>query len=447
MQRFLPESIKKYINDKLPYDTLRYRFAKGVFWTVAGNIIVAVLAIVLSILIARLLGRVGFGELAMIRSTVEIFGIFAGFGLGLTATKYVSEHKIKNVDKTGRIIGLTNILAIITGLTTTLVLLLFSTYIAKNIINAPQLINVLKISCILLLFSTINGAQYGALAGFEAFKTMARNSTVISIVSFIFVLLGTYRFGLSGSIIGYGLTSVFGCALNYSSLKKIQKSYNIKTNYNEWRKEIGILWKFSLPSLLSNVMTSPIQWVLNTIMVHTPGGYAELGLFNAANQWRNSLLIFPRWVGQTVTPILSDKYGQGDNKSVKRLVLINLIINLAVVAPLAIIILFGKNIIMQSYGKTFVEGNTSLLILAVSAIFLSIQMPLGHTIAASGKMWIGFILNGITGLTLIALFFFLRGNGSLGLSYSYLAAYLLHILWTIFMTRRTINIKKQQHAC
>lgn len=442
MQRILPKELLKYINDKLPYDTLRYRFAKGMFWTVVGNIVVAVLAIVLSILNARMLGRTGFGELAMIRSTVEIFGIFAGFGLGITATKYISEFKNKDAEKAGRVIGLTNILAIGTGLIATFILLLFSNYITRNIINAPHLSGEIKLSCGLLFFSTLAGAQYGALTGFEAFKVIARNSTIVSVANFIIVLVGTYLWGLKGAIAGFVVSSSISCAINYVSLGNIQKLSGIKTDYNDWQKEIGVLWKFSLPSLLSNIMISPIQWVINAIMVNTIGGYAELGLFNAANQWRNSLLIFPRWVGQTVTPILSDKYGTGDKKSVRHLILINLAINLAVVVPTAIIIVFGKNIIMQSYGKSFAGGNTTLLILAISAVFVTVQMPLGHTIAASGKMWLGFILNGITGLTLIGIFFIFKEKGALGLSYAYLFAYLLHIAWTLLLTRNMTHTQK-----
>jgi len=447
MQRFLPDSIKKYISEKLPYNTLRYRFARGVFWTVAGNATVAILAIVLSILVARLLGREGFGELAMIRSTVEIFGIFAGFGLGLTATKYISEFKIKDEHKAGRIIGVTNILAVLTGFSAALLLMVFAKSISNNIINAPHLTTELRISAILLFFSTIGGAQYGSLAGFEAFKIMAINSTIVALINFLSVLLGTYYLNLKGSIYGYTLASFIGCGLNYFSLKSIKRRFNIRTNYKDWKKEINVLWKFSIPSLLSNVMTSPIQWIINTIMVNTVGGYSELGLFNAANQWRNSLLIFPRWMGQTVTPILSDKYGVGDKKSVRRLVGVNLLFNMIIVIPFCIAILFGKNIIMDSYGKTFIEGNASLLILAMSAVLLSIQMPLGHTIAASGKMWIGFVLNGIMGCTLITVFFFLRSKGSLGLSYAYLIAYFFHIIWTILLTRKIIKYEKQQQLC
>jgi len=37
-----------------------------------------------------LLGTVGFGELGVIQSTVGMFGVFAGLGLGMTATKYVA---------------------------------------------------------------------------------------------------------------------------------------------------------------------------------------------------------------------------------------------------------------------------------------------------------------------------------------------------------------------
>ena len=48
----------------------------------------------------------------MIQSTVGMFGVFAGFGLGLTATKHVAEFRQSDPDRAGRIIGLSGLFAI-----------------------------------------------------------------------------------------------------------------------------------------------------------------------------------------------------------------------------------------------------------------------------------------------------------------------------------------------
>jgi len=65
---------------------LESRFLKGAFWLVGGTIIAQALSMLASFVTARLLGRVGVGEVGIVISTLGAFGIFAGFGLGLTAT-------------------------------------------------------------------------------------------------------------------------------------------------------------------------------------------------------------------------------------------------------------------------------------------------------------------------------------------------------------------------
>ncbi len=48
----------------------------------------------------------------------------------------------------------------------------------------------------------------------------------------------------------------------------------------------GCIWKLSFPTMLSGVMVGPIIWIANIIIINTPDGYGQLGLFNAADQWR-----------------------------------------------------------------------------------------------------------------------------------------------------------------
>ena len=70
-----------------------YRLARGVFWSMAGAVISRGLMLAAWVLVARMLGKTGYGELGMIQSTVGMFGVFAGFGLGLSATKHVAEFR------------------------------------------------------------------------------------------------------------------------------------------------------------------------------------------------------------------------------------------------------------------------------------------------------------------------------------------------------------------
>ena len=70
---------------------LGYRLANGAFWSVSGAVASKGMMLVASIVVARMLTREVYGELGIIRSTVNMFVVFASFGMGMTATKYVAE--------------------------------------------------------------------------------------------------------------------------------------------------------------------------------------------------------------------------------------------------------------------------------------------------------------------------------------------------------------------
>jgi len=84
---------------------LGHRLAHGTFWMVTGTMISKLLGLGSSIILARILGKIPFGEFGTIQSTVGLFGVFAGMGIGITATKYVAEYRELQVDRCGRIIG------------------------------------------------------------------------------------------------------------------------------------------------------------------------------------------------------------------------------------------------------------------------------------------------------------------------------------------------------
>jgi len=86
--------------------SLRARIIRGSFWSFVGSSISYGTAFGASLLCAQMLGKSGFGELSMVRNTISTIGIFAGLGLGLTATKYIAEHREKNPERTTRIIQL-----------------------------------------------------------------------------------------------------------------------------------------------------------------------------------------------------------------------------------------------------------------------------------------------------------------------------------------------------
>ena len=281
------------------------RLAKGAFWSLLGSFASQGLMLLASIVVARILGQTEFGELGMIRSTVNMFTIFAGFGLGLTATKYVSEFYKKDKIRAGKIIGLSTLFAGGTGGLITVVLLIAAPFIASNTINAPHLVNELRIGAIILFFSSLNGAQTGALVGYEAFKTIARANFISGLFSFPIQIGFTLLWGLSGSVIGFGLNFLLLWALNSIAVRKESIKAGVIINYKGAAAEWPILYKFSLPALLSGVLVSPVMWACSAMLVNQPGGFEEMAIFDVANQWRIIMLFIPAVISQIALPLLS----------------------------------------------------------------------------------------------------------------------------------------------
>ena len=69
-------------------------------------------------------------------------------------------------------------------------MLLLAPWLAANTINAPHLAGVLRIGALLLFINAINGAQTGALSGFEAFRTIAYVNLFVGLTSFPILIAG-----------------------------------------------------------------------------------------------------------------------------------------------------------------------------------------------------------------------------------------------------------------
>src|SRR5262245_595455 len=181
-----------------PAGSLRTRFVVGALWSLIGAVVSRGFLLVAAIISARLLGKEGFGAFGMIQSTAGMFGVFAGLGLGLTATKYVSEFRRQDRLRAGRILALSASAAFVSGAIITILMILLAPYLAKHVLAGPQLAAPLAIGSGLVFFGAINGYQTGALAGFEAFGTIARVNLLAGLASFPLIVVGVWRGGLPG---------------------------------------------------------------------------------------------------------------------------------------------------------------------------------------------------------------------------------------------------------
>jgi O-antigen/teichoic acid export membrane protein len=156
-----------------PGESLRRRLVTGAFWSLVGAGVSRGLTLGASVLAGRLLGATGFGELGMIQSTQGLFGVLAGAGLGLAATKHVAEYRAQDGPRAARCIALVTRIAIATGLAAAAGLLALAPWLADSVLEAPHLVGELQLATALVFLTAVNGDQTGALAGLGDFRTIA----------------------------------------------------------------------------------------------------------------------------------------------------------------------------------------------------------------------------------------------------------------------------------
>lgn len=427
---------------RLEASPLGYRLAKGAFWSFVGTMLSRSLSVVASILVARMLGKVGMGELGIIQSTVGIFSAFAGLGMGLTATKFVAEFRIKDPQRAGAMLRLSALVTWCSGAVMMVTMLICAPWFAQKTLAAPQLAGLLRVGSILLLVGSVNGAQTGALAGFEAFKTIARVNLICGLLNFPLMVGGAWWFGLEGAVGGLVGSMVMNCLFSHLALRREAARANVPFSAKLKPEQWSVLWNFSLPSVLCNVIMGPTNWACCALLVNRPNGYAEMGVYNVTLSWYSLVAFLPNVLAQVVLPLLSSQTAEPGHQNERKIVALATIANAIVVIPTLLIISVASPFVMSFYGAAFREGWPTLVMTVLTAGIVAVQAPAIQAITASGRMWAIFITYVSYGVLYFGLTFIMVGWGAFGLSTARCLTYVANAIWMVWFVQKYVWSKK-----
>lgn len=406
------------------------RIMNGAFWSVIGTLSARGLNMVSIIIVARIIGSDSFGKLGIIQSTILLFQSIALCGLGLAATKYVSEFRKTDLEKTGRIISFIEKVSVATGGAMALLFFLCSPFIAKNFLAAPEITGLLQISSSMLFLVTFEGTQNGILAGFEEFRIIANLNFVSGLINIPLLVFCTWFYGLSGVVLGMLISTLINCLLFFWASRRRIRLSNIRISRKDSGSEKKIFWMFCLPSVIGGTVFNLGGWFGNVFLVNSPGGYGEMGFFNAANQWFVALLFLPRVLMNVALPIISEQLGNNEGKKSYKIMTGSIKIYLLFVVPVVFILSIASPWIMGLFGNNFKQAWGTLVMTLIASGIVAVQTPAAQVITASGKMWKMMVMNCSWAIVFIATSFFLIKWGSLGLATGRCLAYLFYAGWS-----------------
>lgn len=443
--KFIPKPFRQFL-ERAQSSPIAARLVHGSLWSLAGSLISRLLALAAAVFVARMLGKASYGELGIIQSTIGMFGALAGFGMGTTAAKFVAEFRSTDPAKAGNIIALSSIVSWSTGITLGAVLFFLAPWLARNSLAAPELSPYIQLSALLLLLNAVNGAQTGALSGFEAFRKIAWVNGLTGLLNFPLVVGGAMLFELSGVIWGMIIAQASGCLANVLILRREAARLHIpRLPWSMTTSELSLLWRFAVPATLGSLLVTPVDWACTAMLARQPNGFEHVGAFSAANQWFGALLWLPYVMAQSVMPVLSERMGVNDTARSTKLLVVSIKISAAVTLPFVILGSLLSRHIMGAYGNDFARDWPTLVVSLATCAVVAVQVPVGTMIAASGRMWLGFCMNLLWAAVFLVMTWLLLQWGALGLASARFFAYTAQgicacvyaVVWVRSMVRKT----------
>lgn len=424
-----PAAVRR-LAERIEGSAVASRLAKGALWSLAGTAVTRLFTLAASVVTVRLLGKVSYGELGVVTSTLLTFQAFAGLGLGMTATKYVAELRATDRARAGRILALSALVSGGAGVAAAALLWIFAPWLAAHTLGAPGLSGALRVAGLGLVFATLGGAQTGALAGFEAFRTLTRLNVWSGLLGVPVTIGAVWRFGFDGAVWSTVVTAALQWALTAFAVRAEARRHGVAIDFRRGWREQRVLWTFSLPALAQGVMVGPVSWAAAAILVNRPGGYPEMGVFSAANQWYTAVLFLPTALGGPVLPVLSERVGRKDAAGARKVLLAAVGMNAAVVVPIVAAGGLASPWIMGLYGPGFAEAWPTLVVVLATAGLVAVTNPFGQVLAAAERLWLGFLMNSGWAAVFLGSTLLLVDRGALGLGTARLLGYAAHAAWT-----------------
>ncbi|WP_034622867.1 flippase [Desulfovermiculus halophilus] len=353
------------------------RGAAGGFFVQGGRLISELL---LSILLARLLGPDGYGTYAFAFAIVKVVQIPAENGFANLAVRFTSAYKA--VASWGLLRGLwrrTFSAAFAYGIITAAVLL----FIALSGIDSSKN-KTLAAASILLLFMPLISSGGGVLRGLGRTVLGQAPEHIIRPVAFLFLCVLSFLFAgkfidqpshammLHGGAVFFSMLAAFGWYLRYKpkEIRNAAPAYEDKT----WLKAVLPL------SFIGGMFV--VNQHMDILILGWLSPAAQVGIYRISVQGANLVIFGLMVINFVIAPEISRLYVKGEKKSLQKMVTWSARAVLACALPIAIIFwLLGKQIISFAFGEEYQASYAPLAVLTLGQLVN----------AAAGS--VGFILN------------------------------------------------------
>jgi O-antigen/teichoic acid export membrane protein len=370
----------------------------------------AVFGLLNQIVLARILGANGVGEVLLAISVVKVSRQVAKFGMEETLMRFVPVYiDQKDAQRLKGTIFFALRFCLMISIIFVFLILLFTKFIAVNLFHSTMLLKLLPVIAIAIPAGVIRDVIGGILKGYkEAYKALLPENLISPVFRLAIFLILTLKgassiFAVVAFIVGEVLSmylSIMFLSKKLDDIKSVIKQY-------ENRKILKVAYTFIFTSLSMFLFTQTDLWILG-ILTTTK----TVGIYGIAAKLV-FLVYFPMFAfGAIFPPIFSSTYAAGNYSELERVTRESSRWILSMSMPIILVLLLeGRFVLTLFYGPEFETGYAVLIILTIAHLIsastgligLFLQMTGQHKVYMKLNIFFG-LLNAVLNIFLVMRF-------------------------------------------
>ncbi|MEO7362370.1 MAG: oligosaccharide flippase family protein [Gemmatimonadaceae bacterium] len=372
-------------------DVLR-PLARGAAWATIGTVFTQGSTLVSNIWIANLVGKVTFGEYAIVLATVQATAALASLGIGYTATRYIAEWRHRNVARAGQLLNLFDRLSWFAAITAAVLLAISASGIADAALRAPALGTSLMLAAASTVFTVRNGFLTGALMGLESFRALGIAGILSGSLYLALTAAGAAKDGVRGAVIGLLVSSALQCALLTFAVRRERNLQQLGTGSASFAKERPLLIRFALPAALSGVSSVPALWAVQALIARSHNSFGDLALYAAGLNMLTMIMFTPTVLNGVAMAWINRTQAVSGDAAYRSAIRTTLGVNLLTVVCALTGVAVLSPFILGLYGSGFRTGYLGLGLLLASSIPEAFTNALAQSLQTRERMWESFLL-------------------------------------------------------
>lgn len=338
--------------------------AKGGSVLFAGIVLELGISFLATLIIARVLGPVGFGAVSLGRTTMTLVSTLLLVGLDTGIGRYLPRGDGEGYRR-GVLVSAAQI-ALPLSIGGGLLLSLSAPLLATTVFSDPSLTPVLRVFGVAVPFAAVMKLAIGTVQGSQKAlpKVLVRNvsqplTRFLGIAAVLALVSGAGR--VVGIAWAYVLAYAVAAGVGVYFLARLTPLFS-GGSYEPMRRE---LLAFSAPLALTMVMTVLLS-DLDTVMLGALGTTGAVGVYNVVYPLAELLVVALSSFAFVFMPILSELDAEGARGEMRRIY--QVIAKWVAVATLPVFLLFlvfPETVIGLTFGPAYRDGSLALSVLAV----------------------------------------------------------------------------------